>query len=115
MKNPYVKIIGHPDDSRMPLDYERVIKAAKEYHVLLEVNNASLHPKSFREGARENMMRYLELCKQYEVPIIMSSDSHYCTQIGDFTYALEVLEAARFPKELIVNDDIEKLRKFIDV
>lgn len=113
MQNPYVKIIGHPDDSRFPLDYERIVKAAKEYQVLLEVNNASLHPKSFREGARENMMCYLELCKQYEVPIIMSSDSHYCTQIGDFTYAQEVLEAVDFPKELIVNDSMEKLRKFI--
>ena len=115
MKKPYVKIVGHPDDSRTPLDYERVVKAAKEYNVLLEVNNASLHPKSFREGTRENMMTYLGLCKQYGVFVILGSDSHYCGQLGDFTRALEVLEAVQFPKELIVNDDVEKLRKFIDV
>ena len=115
MQNPYVKIIGHPDDSRMPLDYERIVKAAKEYNVLLELNNASLQPTSFRVGARENVLSYLELCKQYEVPIILSSDSHYCTLIGEFPYALEVLEAANFPKELIVNDDVEKLRKFINI
>ncbi len=115
MQNPYVNIIGHPDDSRMPLDYEQIVKAAKEYNVLLEVNNSSLHPKSFREGTRGNMFTYLELCKQYEVSIIMGSDSHYCTQVGDFTYALEVLDAVNFPKELIVNDDIEKLRRFINI
>lgn len=28
MKNPYVKIIGHPDDDRFPLDYEKLVKAA---------------------------------------------------------------------------------------
>ena len=35
MDNPYVNIIGHPDDSRYPVDYERLVKAAKEKHVLL--------------------------------------------------------------------------------
>ena len=44
MENPYVNIIGHPDDGRYPLDYERVVKAAKETHTLLEVNNNSLNP-----------------------------------------------------------------------
>ena len=29
MKKPYVKIIGHPDDSRFPTDYERLVKMAK--------------------------------------------------------------------------------------
>ena len=28
MKNPYVKIIGHPDDDRFTLDYEKLVKAA---------------------------------------------------------------------------------------
>ena len=37
MKNPYVNIIAHPDDSRFPVDYEVLVKAAKEYHVLLEL------------------------------------------------------------------------------
>ncbi len=30
MDNPYVNIIGHPDDSRYPVDYEKLVKAAKE-------------------------------------------------------------------------------------
>lgn len=113
MQKPYVKIIGHPDDARMPLEYERVVKAAKEYNVLLEVNNSSLHPNSFRLGARENVLQYLELCKQYEVSVILGSDSHFSSQIGDFFFAEEALSAVNFPKELVVNDDIEKLNKFI--
>ena len=31
MKIPYVNIIGHPDDSRYPLDYLALVQAAKEY------------------------------------------------------------------------------------
>ena len=26
MDNPYVNIIGHPDDSRYPVDYEKLVK-----------------------------------------------------------------------------------------
>ena len=44
MKNPYVNIIGHPDDGRYPLDYVAVVQAAREYGVLLELNNSSLRP-----------------------------------------------------------------------
>ena len=32
MDNPYVNIIGHPDDSRYPVDYEKLVKAAKEFN-----------------------------------------------------------------------------------
>ena len=41
MENHYVNIIGLPDDSRYPVDYEKLVKAAKEKHVLLELNNTS--------------------------------------------------------------------------
>lgn len=44
MDNPYVNIIGHPDDSRYPVDYEQLVRAAGEKHVLLELNNTSLSP-----------------------------------------------------------------------
>ena len=50
MENPAVNIIGHPDDGRYPVDYEELVAAAKEHHVLLELNNSSLSAK----GARKN-------------------------------------------------------------
>lgn len=113
MDNPYVKIIGHPDDSRYPLEYDRLVAAAAEKGVLLEVNNTSLSPESFREGGRENVETYLKLCKKMSVPVILGTDSHYTTHIGDFTHAEEVLRTVDFPEELVVNTDIEKLRRFI--
>lgn len=47
IKNPSVKIIGHPDDSRFPVNYEEIVLAAKENNVLLEMNNTSINPKRF--------------------------------------------------------------------
>ena len=47
IENPFVNIIGHPDDARYPVDFELVVPAAKEHHVLLELNNSSLKPDFF--------------------------------------------------------------------
>lgn len=76
MKNPAVQIIGHPDDGRFPIDYETLVCAAKEHHVLLEVNSSSLHPECHRLNARENYITMLELCRRYKVSVIMNSDAH---------------------------------------
>ena len=53
MKNPYIHIIGHPDDGRFPLDYERLVRGAKETHTLLELNNSSQRPEGFRVNTEE--------------------------------------------------------------
>lgn len=105
IKNPYINIIGHPDDGRYPLDYEAVVQASKEYHTLLEVNNASINPAGFRINTRENDTIMLKLCKKYGVPIVISSDSHIADDVGEFSYALEVIRDVEFPEDLIVNTD----------
>lgn len=114
MKNPYVHIIGHPDDGRIPVDYERLVKAAKEYHIALEVNNSSLNPLSFRPNARENDLTYLSLCKEYQVPICMGSDAHICQDVGNFTYAASVLDEISFPESLILNTSVEKFKAYLE-
>ena len=47
MEHPKVKIIGHLDDSRYEVDYERIVKKAKEKNILLEINNSSLKSNKF--------------------------------------------------------------------
>lgn len=42
MKHDKIKIIGHPDNGYYPVDYEKLALAAKEYNVLLELNNSSV-------------------------------------------------------------------------
>ncbi len=114
MQNPYVKILGHPDDARYPLDYELLVQAAKEEGVALEVNNSSLHPKSARKGGRENIRTLLETCKKYQAPVLLGTDSHVCYTVGKFDAALAMIEEVGFPEELILNCDpknISRLQK----
>ncbi|HEX3022330.1 MAG TPA: phosphatase [Lachnospiraceae bacterium] len=114
MQNPYIHIIGHPDDSRFPINYERIVLAAKEYHVLLELNNSSLSPKSFRLDARENDIKMLHLCKQHGVSISLGSDAHIADDIGNISYSSELLEYTNFPEELIINTSVNKFKQFIE-
>jgi len=114
IQNPYVNIIGHPDNSQFDMDYEEIVKAAKENDVLLELNNTSLQPYSFRKNARENDIKILNLCKKYGAYISLGTDAHIYTAVGDFDLVKEVLLEVDFPEELIVNTSVEKFLKFID-
>ncbi len=115
MENPYVNIIGHPDDGRYPVDYRALVEGAKEKGKVLELNNHSLDPKCFRRDARENDLKMLELCKEYAVPVIMGSDAHFDTLIGEFSMARELLEEVDFPEELVLNRSVEALQGHVNV
>lgn len=113
MKNPNVRIIGHPDDNRYPVDYDTLVAAAKEHHVLLEVNSGSLNPTSVRPGAREQYPIMLEYCKKYRQPVIVDSDAHCQTDVGNHVRAMALLEEVGFPQELVVNGSLEALAAYL--
>lgn len=113
MRNPKVCILGHPDNPIYPVDMERLVKAAKEQHILIECNNSSYQPHSSRSGSREIAVEMLSRCKQYDVPIIMGSDAHYDLDVGNHANCLEVLAAADFPDRLVVNYDLDFFKSFL--
>lgn len=113
MKNPYIKIIAHPDDVKYPVDYDRLLQAAMEYGVLLEINNSSLSPDGYRGDTRENDRQILSLCKRNTYPVLLSSDSHGHSHIGDVAYALALAEETGFPPELVINHSQEDFLSFL--
>ena len=112
IENPYVDMISHPDDGACPLDYEKVVLAAKKHHTILEVNNNSLR-SSWRKNVKENVLKYLALCEHYEVPIVISSDAHHMADIANLDHVWPVLEEAKFPESLILNLSVERFRSFL--
>lgn len=114
MKHPKIKIIGHPDNGYYPVDYEKLALAAKEYNVLLELNNSSVSPKGERLNSRENMKLMLKYCAQYETNLIIDSDAHIANDVGNHEYVHQILAEMNFPSTLIVNTSVDKFKKFID-
>lgn len=113
MNHPKVKIVGHCDDVKYPVDYEALIVAAIHYHVVLEVNNSSLSPDGYRGDTRENIRTILRLSQKYNHPIVLSSDSHGTEHIGDFQYALELIRELAFPETLILNTSSKNFKDFL--
>ncbi len=113
MENPLIQIIGHPDDGRFPIDYERLVTEAKRQHKLLEVNNTSLSPDSSRPGARENYRTMLSLCRRHEQPVIINSDAHIEADVGNHRFAHQFLEELDFPPQLVVNSSLERLAAYL--
>lgn len=114
MKNPHINVIGHPDDSRFPVDYETIVKAAKETGTLLEVNNSSMRADNNRVNAAENLCVMLELCKKHGVYITTGSDSHLDLDAGKFELVDKILCECDFPEELVVTTSLEKLKPFMN-
>lgn len=115
MDNPYVNIIGHPENGNVPIDFEAVVKKAKDTNTLIEVNNSSLKPTSSRANVYENLKEILKICKNVGAFITIGSDSHFCTQVGENELAFNLIKEVDFPHELIINTDVQKFKNFIQI
>ncbi len=113
MDSLHVKIIGHPEDARVPVDFDELARAARDTATMLEVNNSSLRPISFRRNTRENLLKMLDACARHGVPVALGSDAHFATAVGRFDEALSVLREAEFPEELVANTALARLRELL--
>ena len=108
LKNPYVDVFGHPGANCYRFDYERVVPLFKDSGKYIEFNASSV---TFREGAAENMFIIAKLCKEHRVEVIVNTDAHSPFRVGEFEKATDILAAADFPEELIVNADLGRFEK----
>lgn len=114
MKHPGVRFLGHPDDGRFPVDYQRLLSACAQYRVYPEINNASLMPGAYRTEGRQNSMKILSLCSKLRLPVLLSSDSHGKEHIGDMKYIFPLLEECGFPAKLVLNRNRETLMEILE-
>lgn len=98
-----LQILGHLGNPSYELNFDKILKKAKEKDVMIEINNSSLLGNS-RKGSDIICKNIALLCKEYGVKIILSSDSHFCTTIGVFDNAIEMLREIGMPQELIMNE-----------
>ena len=113
MENPKVKFITHPDTDSYPVDYKVLVAAAKATGTALELNNSSVRKPELRPGCIGNYKTMLPLCAEMGVPIVVNTDSHDPSFVGDFALARKLLEEIGFPEELILNNDLETLKAFL--
>lgn len=113
MENPKVKFISHPDTNAFPLDYPALVQGAKACGVALEVNNSSLRKSALRPGCFENYRIMVPLCMEHGVSIVVNTDAHDPSAVGDFTLARKLMEEIGVNEALILNNDLGKLKAFL--
>lgn len=101
MKNPHVKILGHPTgrliNRRDPyeLDMDAIIDAAKEYRVALELNAQPL-----RLDLKDI---YLRRAKEKGVKIVIGTDSHHTSQKVYMKYGIYMARRGWLEKKDVLN------------
>ncbi len=113
IENPYVDILGHPDGSDWPLDYEQLVARAAQTGTIFELNENSYRDPGLRKNSKENQMTYLALCKKYGVPVTIGSDAHFMDVVGQHEHNEVILKEADFPMELVMNTSAEKLINYL--
>lgn len=113
MAHPAVDLIGHPDDTKYAVDYDKLVYHAVQTQTLLELNNASLMSDGYRGNTRTNDQELLKYCRHYHHPILIGSDSHGLDQIARHTEALELIHDAGFPESLVLNHHPMRLLEFL--
>ena len=111
MKNKYVDIIGHPGNPLFPIDIDEVLRAAKEYNVLVEINNSSFGVS--RIGSSENCTTIAEAAYKKEVTLSVGSDAHIAYSIGEFSKVYELFEKIGIEEKYIINTDENKLKDYL--
>src|SRR5699024_2779038 len=90
-----------------PFDAEAVLQACKRNGKIVEIN-----PHSFaaRPGSQQNCPRIARICAREGIPVVVSSDAHYCGQVGHVDEAVAMLRELDFPQELILNADYDRFK-----
>lgn len=103
MKNCYVSAICHPDDPLYEIDVKRLVDCAKKTGTMLELSSVGISPDGYRGYDVSRLVEMLLLCKKESVYVMLGSDSHGASKIGNFSNSLKLLETLSFPSELVVN------------
>lgn len=110
LNNPFVDILGHIDDKKMPVVFEEVVSEAAKLNKLIEINNNSI---LIRKGSKERVEEVAHLCVQKNVRVCVSSDAHFDTMVGNVVPALDMLKRIHFPDELVINRSSEAFESYL--
>ncbi len=111
MELGFVDIIGHPGNPMFPIDIPAFVRKARETDTLIEINNSSLGRS--RKGSEGNCLAIAREARRLGAKLILNSDAHICTDIGDLDQAQALVDAAGVPEEQIMNTDPDKLKAYL--
>ncbi len=106
LKNPFAKILSHPSArllsrrEAIEVDMEKIIRAAKEYAKVMEIN--AQPDRMDMNGA------YARACKNEGVRVSIDSDSHGVDQLSNFKFGIFMARRGWIEVKDVVNAKVYK-------
>lgn len=110
LKNPLIDAVAHPGNPQFQVDIDRVVRAAREYGKLIEINNHSFY---IRTGSEKNCREFALKCKEYGVKVVCGSDSHISFDLGKFDKINKLFEEIQMPEELVLSTSVERFEEYL--
>ncbi|NTW71396.1 MAG: phosphatase [Eubacteriaceae bacterium] len=111
IENKLVDIMVHLGNPAYDLDYEDILKAAKDNDKLIEINNSSFVHS--RPGSYPNCIKIAEKCMKDGIKVTLGSDAHIANEVGEFGEVVKMFDEMNFPEELVMNTSVEKLVSYL--
>ncbi len=112
LENPHISCIGHSDNPHFEYDLKEVCKACHTYQKAMELNVARVRD-DWRTEQREFYKKMLAVCAEEKTFVVVNTDSHFWSTIGNFDPALKIISEVGFPEELLLNADEEKIKQMV--
>jgi len=113
MKNPFVKIISHPFKMEFKVNIKKIVEAACSTKTLLELNDQLFEKESNNTEFLEAYTKLVGLCKKSGTPIIIGSDAHVASRIGEDENVLKVKKLIGLTENMIINNREKDLELFL--
>ena len=105
--------MGHTDSSWVPYDIKEVCKACAHFGKAMELNVARIRDIR-KTDTYDFYRRLLTACAEEKAFVVVNTDSHFWTTIGNFDPAIKLIEEVGFPDELLLNADEEKIKQLVN-
>lgn len=111
LETGHCQILGHPGNPNYPLDYEEVVRAARDNNVLIEINNSSFTHS--RTGSEPNCVHIMELVDKLDWKVSFGSDSHSAFTLGEFGACKEKAATLGFPESRVATANAPRFLAFL--
>jgi putative hydrolase len=113
MKNKYIKVISHPFRMMFKTDITKIVEAASLTKTLLELNDQLFKLESKNSEFLEAYSKLIYLCKKFKLPVIIGSDAHVASGIGEDKNVMAVKKIIGLTDDLVINNKEKELELFL--
>ncbi len=107
MENPLIKGITHPVNNWFDFDIKEIVKNAKPTGTAVELNLSKI------KGLEEKLYEFLELVGEFDAPLIINSDAHAVTELGNWENLEQFVDKIDMTK--ILNRNIDAVEEFFEI